>query len=204
MNNVSSYVKENSNQLSVSEKEINEQINKVTNNEYSKIVSENETPNKKNETKQETINTTNEVVTTKIESQTNFSTNPIKSYDVLRNGTEEEVAEYVQKTISDSDKSGINAKEQEFKRQNAIKLLNQLIESNMIQNSKYESLVLKQLASTSVPTLLNIFLSSSDKTKEYFFKNHLVTPLTIAMNTPTSVIEQLPDNIKEKVLEFKK
>ena len=200
MSNVGTYVKENQHNLSISEKEFNEEVNKATNNDYSIITKNNSITHTNNTitTQQKTIE--NETISITQEQNNN---NSIQANDVLKNSNEEEIFKYTKNTIRNVNQTGISSKEREYNRQNAIKLLNKLISNNMIQNSKYEGMVLKQLASTSVPTLLNMFLSSNDKTKEYFFKNHLVTPLTIAMNTPQSIIEQLPDNIKENVEEFK-
>ncbi len=73
----------------------------------------------------------------------------------------------------------------------------------MLQNSKYERIALNKLSAKPLPTLLNMFLNCNAKVQDYFYKNHLVTPLSIAMNISNEELKQLPDNIRQDIEEYK-
>ncbi len=122
----------------------------------------------------------------------------------IESGNDDAVKELTVKTFDEiNKKEGQTPKQKKLGLQRGMAILTKLISNNKIQNSSYEGVVLNRLSALPAPTLLNMFLSSNDKVQAYFYKNNLISPLTIAMNATSDEIKNLPENIKEKVMTIK-
>ncbi len=156
-----------------------------------------------------TYSNTNSTASVQVKSYQN-QTNPINNdyyqqviNTTIENGDDSVIEELVTKSFEDINQKGQTNKQKKLGMQRGMAILTKLISNNKIQNSSYEGIVLKKLSALPAPTLLNMFLSSNEKVQGYFYKNNLISPLTIAMNAGHSEIEQLPDIIKDKVMAFK-
>ena len=134
--------------------------------------------------------------------ETDYYTKVINS--TIDSGNDDAVKELTIKTFDDiNKKEGQTPKQKKLGIQRGMQILTKLISNNKLQNSPYEGIVLNKLSALPAPTLLNMFLGSNEKVQGYFYKNNLITPLTIAMNSTSEEIYNLPDNIKEKVMVIK-
>ncbi|MGN1153160.1 MAG: hypothetical protein ACI4S3_03955 [Candidatus Gastranaerophilaceae bacterium] len=153
----------------------------------------------------------NNVSTPNDKNSSGYITNPVNNpysntiHEIITNGNKEEIYDLTDKSITSLDEKGssITPQERYIRQQNVTTILNSIISNNLIQNSKYERILLNKLSAKSIPTLLNMFFNCNSKVQDYFFQNHLVTPLGIAMNASEEQINQLPDEIKKTVQEFK-
>ncbi len=164
---------------------------------------------------QEQYSTNNNVTTNKPVQPSLYATNtnPIKNTNdeyynqiidsTINSGDDEAIKELTEKTFKEINQQGQTNKHKKLGIQRGMAILTKLISNNQIQNSSYEGIVLNKLSALPAPTLLNMFLGSNEKVQGYFYKNNLISPLTIAMNAGYSEIEQLPENIKEKVMIIK-
>ncbi len=119
---------------------------------------------------------------------------------VIENGKEADISRYVRAEMKDIDSpSGTTPKKRKLSLQQGMYILSKLISQGKIQNSAYESFVINKLSALPPQTLVNMYLGANQKVQSYFDKNHLVSPLWLAMNASDSAIKNMNESMQEKV-----
>ena len=123
-----------------------------------------------------------------------------KTNNVIENGTEAEISQYVRAEMKDIDTpKGTTKQRRDITRQQGLYILSKLISQGKIQGSPYEGYVINKLSALPPQTLVNMYLSANSKVQSYFDKNNLVSPLWVAMNAPDSAIKNMNETMQEKV-----
>jgi len=203
--NVTTYTKTNTDKIAISKNEFTEIMDKSTNGEYSKIAN---TTNISDSTQTKAnISNPKETPDKNINNSTTqqYQTNPIMNNtteaDDIENSSPEKIEQITASTIDNIDKKGVTAKMHNFSLQKGVKILNKLVKSGKIQNSKFEDRIIDKLKSLSPPTILSLFTNSSDNTKVYLYENGVIKNSTILVNMPREQQNKLPEEIKEKLQE---
>lgn len=203
--NISTYTKSNADKIAISKNEFTEIMDKSTNGEYSKIANttniSGSTQTKANisnqkETPDENINNS-----TTQQYQTNPIINNTTEADDIENSSPEKIEQITTSTADNKDKKNVITKIRKFSLQIGRKILNKLVESGKIKNSKFEDRIIDKLKSLSPPTILSLFTNSSDNTKVYLYENGVIKNSTILVNMPREQQNKLPEEIKEKLQE---
>ena len=121
-----------------------------------------------------------------------------KITEIMNNGSTDEQVSLINTVISNAEKADTPKKRGKSGKSASV-IMNLLVKGNYLKDSKIEAAVTKYLARLSVPTLINIFSSCSQKAQNYMYTKGFISKNALLMRLSQDQINNLGDKVKDSL-----